>query len=255
VLTKSGAKRFRGTKKKIGEVNLVWLVATFGFPIMRAPHTQQYPQAIHHPLLMKKDWVLTEEAFNLLLSWLASDREIAAKKYEDLRHRLIQIYYNRGCPVAEDLADETFNRVTRRLPVIIGAYVGAPAAYIHTTAHNVFLDYLKQRGEPLPDEAWQRAQPADDGRDKEELSTCLERCLARMTPPNRELVLAYYQENKQAKIIHRKQLAEQLGMAVNALRIRLCRLRTSLQQCIEACLENAPHTDMATADEITHEMD
>lgn len=205
-------------------------------------HSSTLKKQRHKPA-MKKDWVLTEESFNLFLSWLATDREAAAKKYEELRLRLIQIFYNRGCPMAEDLADETFNRVMRRLPEMIGSYVGAPAAYIHTTAHNVFLDYLKQRNEPLPDEVFERAHSADDNLAEEQVSACLERCLARMTPHNRELVLNYYQENKQAKIVHRKQLAERLGLAVNALRIRLCRLRTSLQQCIGTCLAQAPGGD------------
>lgn len=185
---------------------------------------------------MKTQWKLTEVEFNLFLSWLAADREVAAKKYEELRRRLVQIFYNRGCPVAEDLADETFNRVMRRLPDIIEGYVGAPAAYIHGTAHNVFLDYLKKRNEPLSE---QRAEPApthDDKAEEERIYACLERCIVHLTPQNRELVVQYYQENKRAKIEHRKQLAERLGLAVNALRIRLCRLRLNLQRCIEDCL-------------------
>lgn len=206
---------------------------------------------------MKKDWVLTEDSFNLFLSWLDSDREAAAQRYEELRRRLVQVFYNRGCPVAEDLADETFNRVMRRLPEMIGSYVGSPAAYIHTTAHTVFLDYLKQRGEPLPDDVFDRKDDRDERTAKEQLHACLERCLERLTPENRALVMNYYQENKQAKIVHRKQLAERLGMAVNALRIRLCRVRASLQQCIETCLEPTPDTEsekIARADEVTDEM-
>ena len=207
------------------------------FPIM-PPVCRTYRLAVSNPEspAMKTQWELTEESFNLFLSWLATDRDVAAKKYEELRRRLVQLFYNRGCPVAEDLADETFNRVMRRLPDIIEGYIGAPAAYIHGTAHNVFLDYLKKRNEPLPE---QMAEPvrAPESQSDELIYACLERCIVHLTPQNRELVIQYYQENKRAKIEHRKQLAERLGLAVNALRIRLCRLRLNLQQCIEDCLE------------------
>lgn len=34
------------------------------------------------------DWELTEESFNLFLSWLSKDRDVAGKKHEDIRRRL-----------------------------------------------------------------------------------------------------------------------------------------------------------------------
>ena len=184
---------------------------------------------------MKTQWELTEEGFNLFLSWLAPEREAAAQQYEKLRRRLIMLFNNRGCAVAEDLADETFNRVIRRLPAIVETYVGAPAAYIQTAAHSVYLDYLEKRWEPLPEQLPEPPLPPAD--EQEQLYACLERCIAHLTPDNRKLVIQYYQENKQAKIDHRKQLADRLGIALNALRIRLHRLRGALQQCIETCLE------------------
>ena len=43
-------------------------------------------------------------------------------------------------------------------------------------------------------------------------------------------------EDKHAKIVHRKELAGRLGIAVNALRIKAHRIRVSLQVCVENCL-------------------
>jgi RNA polymerase sigma factor (sigma-70 family) len=191
---------------------------------------------------MKTKWELTEEAFNLFLSWLAPDCDAAAQQYEKLRLRLIMLFHNRGCAVAEDLADETFNRVMRRLPAIIETYVGAPAAYIQSAAHSVYLDYLEKRWEPLPEQMPEPPhQPAEE---QEQLYACLERCVARLSPHNRDLVIQYYRENKQAKIDHRKQLAERLGIALSVLRIRLHRLRRALRECIEACLEQQPAPEL-----------
>ena len=64
---------------------------------------------------MRKDWFLSQEAFDALLKWLDSDREQAAMKYEDIRKRLIKIFTGRDCVEAEDLADETINRVVSKL--------------------------------------------------------------------------------------------------------------------------------------------
>ena len=71
---------------------------------------------------MKTGWVLTQEDFDRLLRWLDANLEAAGKEYEAIRQRLIKIFARRGCSEAEDLADETINRVTetgnysRRLP-------------------------------------------------------------------------------------------------------------------------------------------
>jgi len=66
---------------------------------------------------------------------------------------------------------------------------------------------------------------------------CLERCMELLTPDNRALVLQYYHEEKKAKIDHRKLLAKKLGIAVNALRIRAYRIRATLLECVQNCLQ------------------
>ena len=78
--------------------------------------------------------------------------------------------------------------------------------------------------------------PASSDQEEPEF-ICLEMCMDRLTANNRELVLQYYQQEKKAKIEHRKLLAEKLGIAVNALRIRAFRIRVSLQKCVQECLE------------------
>jgi DNA-directed RNA polymerase specialized sigma24 family protein len=98
-------------------------------------------------------------------------------------------------------------------------------------ARNVHLEYLKKNPAPRP-------MPAADPPGQKELEyECLERCMEKLAPGNRELMLEYYQRERQAKIDHRKQLAARLGIAVNALRIRAHRIRQSLQSCVENCLQ------------------
>jgi DNA-directed RNA polymerase specialized sigma24 family protein len=179
----------------------------------------------------KKEWDLTSEAFEKLLAWLNPDREQAGRKYEEIRRKLIKILTCRGCPCPEELADEAINRVTRKVPDIIENYVGDPALYFYGVAHKVHLESVRKKRDlvlpPAPD------FPEETERDYE----CLERCMERLTSKSRELVLEYYQEEKQAKINRRRELANRLGIAVNALRIRAHRIRASLQECVFECIK------------------
>lgn len=188
-------------------------------------------------------WVLDQTAFDRLLAWLDPERERAGRRYEDIRLRLIRIFSCRGCREAEDLADETINRVARRLAEIIDTYTGDPALYFYGVAQKVYLEYLRKRPAPPPPPP-RPAPPypppidkdAEERRERERRYECLERCMNQFPPETRALMLEYYREEKREKIEHRKLLAKGLGIGVNALRIRVCRLRESLYRCVEACL-------------------
>jgi RNA polymerase sigma factor (sigma-70 family) len=180
---------------------------------------------------MKKDWVLTQEAFDALLGWLDSNREVAADRYERIRIRLIKIFACRGCSEAEDLADETINRVTSKLADIQPGFEGDPARYFYAVAKKILLEHSRSRATPpLP-------QESSEDEKTELMYQLLELCLEKLTPANRELVLGYYHEEKHAKIENRKALAARLGIALNALRIRAHRIRSWLQQCVKQSLE------------------
>jgi RNA polymerase sigma factor (sigma-70 family) len=181
---------------------------------------------------MNKDWILTQESFEALLFWLDPERDKAGEKYEAIRLRLIKIFTCRGCIEPEELADETINRVSKKLKDIESSFVGDPARYFYGVANKVHLEYLRRRLPP--------AQPPPSEPEDEEIErnyACLERCIEKLTPHNRQLVLEYYQDERRAKIDHRKQLAERLGIAMNALRIRAHRIRTILQECVTSCLQ------------------
>jgi len=183
---------------------------------------------------MKKELILTQENFDGLLAWLDTDRDSAGKRYEAIRLRLIKIFTCRGCCEADDLADETINRVTAKLGDIAGTYVGDPALYFYGVAQRVHLEYLRKSRLP---EVPLAPTPANN---IEEEYACLEQCMEQLPQENRTLVLEYYQEEKRAKIDHRRKLAEELGIALNALRIRAHRIRSQLQRCVQTCIEEAP---------------
>jgi DNA-directed RNA polymerase specialized sigma24 family protein len=184
-----------------------------------------------------KDWELTEESFNLFLSWLSADRDAAGRKYEDIRRRLIVILECRACAEPEDVADEAITRFIRRLPDLINTYKGDPFPYILVIARNVQHERNKKQTLPLPENLDEvPAKPIDDDDTDERVHSCLDQCLRKLEPKSRDLLMDYYQNSKQDKIDFRKTLARQLGIAANALRLRVHRLRNNVETCLNHCL-------------------
>lgn len=184
----------------------------------------------------QKEWVLSQESFDELLAWLHADRDRAGKIYEDIRQRLIRIFAYRGCVTAEDLADETINRVAKKVRELKGTYVGDPSLYFHGVARYVHLEYAKKLPASLPAVLPDKPVETDDS---ELEHGCLERCIGHLTPANRQLVMEYFQDDKRAKIEHRKELTERFGITINALRIRAHRVCLDLKKCMSECLEAA----------------
>ena len=69
------------------------------------------------------------------------------------------------------------------------------------------------------------------------MEECLQSCLQKLNDNNRKLIVAYYAKEKQAKIDHRNEMAQQLGITVETLRVKIYRIRLSLQECIGRCLK------------------
>jgi DNA-directed RNA polymerase specialized sigma24 family protein len=182
---------------------------------------------------MKKNWELSQEVFDALLIWLDPDREQAALKYEKIRGGLIKIFTGRACIEPEDLADETINRVARKLKEIEKDFTGDRARYFFGVANKVHLEHIRRK---LP----QAMPPSPSDPDRIELEyNCLERCIERLTKNNRDLLLRYHGAEGGAETELRRELAYELGIATNALRIRVHRIRQTLKECVQKCIERA----------------
>lgn len=189
---------------------------------------------------MSKRWELTGEALDSLLTWLGPDREQAGRMYEHIRKSLIKIFAWRGCADAEDLADETINRVARKVPEIASTYEGNPALYFYGVGRRLFLEYQKQqlRRAPQEPDAESHASVVEEASagELERRHECLEQCLQKLSESNRELVREYYQRDLQTRGDSRSELARRLGVSATALRVRAHRLRAALLDCIRDCL-------------------
>ncbi len=189
---------------------------------------------------MGSDWTITKEDFDSLLLWLDLDRERAGMKYEQLRRSLIQIFIWRGLSDAEDLADETINRVARRVNEIAAQYVGDPSAYFYGVAKKLIYEAeRRQRSEHRISSREILVAPESTDVDKSELRIdCLNRCLKELSAPQRQLFLSYYSAKAPHWGDHRQKMAKRLNVDVNALRVRMYRIRLVLEKCIEKCISD-----------------
>src|SRR5215470_10727372 len=180
-------------------------------------------------------WYLTQKAFDQFLSLLDLDRDRAGEIYETLRQNLVQLFIWRGCRDPEAHADETINRIIRKIDE--GEEIRDLISYAHGVARRLLLEiFKKQEREQIGiEELPPLAAPQEDV-ETEDGVLCLRRCLNRLPEESRQLIVMYYQGEKSAKIENRKRLAEGLRVTLGALRYRAFDLRQRLQGCIERCM-------------------
>ena len=195
---------------------------------------------------MKKSEPPSQEELNRMLDWLDPDRERAGEKYELIRARLIKIMARRQCYAADELADETINRVSHKVKAVAPTYEGDPALYFYGVLRKVYLEWLPDDfTDSNPDPIYWPPDPDDDD-DYHRLHGCLDECLKKLDPADRELILKYFEKSGGAKIECRRELAAKQGISLNTLRMKVHRINAKLRKCINDCL------DAFTQSELSH---
>jgi DNA-directed RNA polymerase specialized sigma24 family protein len=208
----------------------------------------QFAQAAPSRPGPSKDWELTPEAFSKLLAELSPDPEAAGEKYEELRGQLIKFFEWRGSFFPDQRADETLNRVARKIAE--GERIEKTVtAFALGVARFVLLESLRDadRRRVEMDDLTEMAAPAGDPsagglpfgalEDDDQRLDCLKQCLKTVPAENRRIIIEYYADEKRAKIDTRKSLAATLGISLNALFSRAKRLRDKLEHCVTRCMK------------------
>jgi len=158
-----------------------------------------------------------------------------------MRRRLVTYFDRRNRPAPDLLADETFDRISRTLEESGRIRVSPPARYCYVVARFVLLEDIRRVERTVP---FDETQPvsrlyvpsgAAGDENNEQSLDCLARCLRHLKEEDRELIVEYYRDAKRQRIDRRRALAARLGITMNALGIRTCRLRASLEACVRAC--------------------
>ena len=182
-------------------------------------------------------WSLTQAAFDRLLDSLGPDRDAAAGRYLEIRRNLVRLFEWRGCATPDEYADETLNRCARK--VGDGDEIRDLATYSIGVARMLLREMSRDRSRearPLDEAPEPRTLPAEAPDESAAHIECLRRCLAELSPANRDLILNYYQGEKGEKIKNRKSLTEMFGIPANTLRMRALRVRERLQLCAANCI-------------------
>jgi DNA-directed RNA polymerase specialized sigma24 family protein len=174
---------------------------------------------------------VTREKFASFLEWLNPDRDLAGEEYERLRFRLCTFFSQRHCSFADELADETINRVIFKVSEV---KIESKIAYFYGVAKNVYRESLRKERIHLDiDEVAIAAKvPPEQSFSNE----CLDKCLQKLSPESRNLLLDYFSEAKQAKIELHRRISEGLAMTQTALRMRVMRTKHKLKICVQECM-------------------
>jgi DNA-directed RNA polymerase specialized sigma24 family protein len=207
--------------------------------------TQSSPHGPTQEAFRKKP-ILTQFAFSRLLEWLDDGVDSHGEQYLEMRRRLVTYFDRRNRPNADELADETFNRIARTLEQSGVIETTPPARYCYVIAKFVLLESLRRERRFVPfneprdaDASTRRRVGLIDADERHSIQAhrldCLDRCLEELRPEQRDMAIEYYRDVRREKIERRRALATRLGITMNALAIRACRLRDTLMTCVEGC--------------------
>lgn len=195
---------------------------------------------------MPRDSVITPAIFDEILAWLHPNRDEAGRIYVQLRDDLTRIFEWNRCMDPEGLTDEVFDRVARKVLEVRPTFSGNPKLYFYGVARNLVRESPRRTRRQVALEDAKLSVPEPSQRDaagnvREE---CLESCLQQLSDEKKALILGYYANEKQAKIDHRAELAKQHGITVEALRVRVHRLRGTIEKCVEKCVAQQQREEM-----------
>ena len=179
---------------------------------------------------MAKDSFTNDNDFQKMLLWLDPEIDQAGEIYESIRLRLIKIFCARGCTVSEELADETIDRVTKKINDLQKDYEGDPKLYFYGVGRRVFLEHTRK---PIQKELPATLTSINEDDDQSEIrDRCLSACLKNLEPDDKAFILRYYKGDKGEKIERRKRMKEEYGLSFENLRVKAYRIRVKLQKCV-----------------------
>jgi RNA polymerase sigma factor (sigma-70 family) len=188
-----------------------------------------------------REGILTERSFDALLAALDADRDVAGRKYEEIRAKLMRYFECRGCLTSADEADETINVVARKIHEGLSIEGDDLCRYFFGVARNVLREYwassqrvpvslecLSPSDHPFEDPLELSDRCLED-RESEEQLEALDQCLHELPEETREMIVGYYQRQGAGHRMSRRMLAHRMGIPITALRIRAHRARLHLK--------------------------
>ena len=167
------------------------------------------------------------EARHEFLAQLDPDPLRAEQKYHQLRSKLVFYFQQNGCLDSQNLADDVFLRVRRRLREGAEAYAGLNA-YCYGVAEYVLREERRRPlAQELPEELPPRSQGSHNALKHPEQVILVQEALILLPIHDRDLFTRYHLDDREA-------LATETGLSANALRVQVCRIRQRLLERLAA---------------------
>ncbi|MDX2034432.1 MAG: hypothetical protein SF339_27400 [Blastocatellia bacterium] len=148
---------------------------------------------------------------------------------------MVQYFQSRRCHLSEECADETLDRVARKLAE--GEQVDRLLPYAYGVAKYVLLEYRRRPDrEPveIPPTLPALTDILNEALRRESLD-CFKRCLQKLDPEEARLLLRYWVHDEKKNREARREQAEEHGVSSGALRLRIMRIRARFIACFEKC--------------------
>ena len=173
-------------------------------------------------------------------------------EHEQMRRALIIFFAANGCGArADDLPDEVFQVAEKEPPDWSGPadyednpppYPWRVAQYIRETeqkkkqrkAESGLKSFREIRKALIPD---RDTSESFETQVKEQRARCLDECMANITQTWRYLILEYYKAEEAEKKRVRLEMAGELGISLNELRVRMFKIRRTLRECVVSCVQ------------------
>jgi DNA-directed RNA polymerase specialized sigma24 family protein len=177
-----------------------------------------------------------QRGFLRFLARLNADPMLAGEEYEKLRARLIYFFERKGCRIPDELSDEAISRVARKVEE--GLEIEDVFKFSYGVARLVLLEHWRD-----PKREWEQldervSSPKSDREFDEHGLECMKKCLHALPSKDRDLIVKNCILDKKGK----EELAKSLGLKINALRLRVFRIRTKLHKCCEKCVSGGLST-------------
>jgi RNA polymerase sigma factor (sigma-70 family) len=186
---------------------------------------------------------VSAESFNRFLALLSPEPDEAAKEYLSLRSRLLMYFQARESSDPQEMADDTLERLIRRFGETEYEILDIRAYALGIAKNVVMEDQRTVKIVPLDSQRldlWSFHEQSQDTTESKhaqrKLDDCFQKCLSHLPAEMRELLLNYYSVERKPMDI-RQELANELGLSLNALRVKIHRERSNLHHCIRHCVQ------------------
>jgi DNA-directed RNA polymerase specialized sigma24 family protein len=160
--------------------------------------------------------------------------------YEVVRFKLIKYFEWQACIAAEDLTDETIDRVATKIAQ--GVQINNLMGYFYGVARLVFKEYQRREAKERRAFATLPTSTEEVGSNDEaatQLTGCRQKCFKELSEADHNLIVAYCKPDGCSKKERREALASTLGIKIENLRLKAFRIRVKLNDCLTDCLKNA----------------